>query len=191
VAGMQQAVLEFDAAVIAPWRPLLGSGTGPRVDAPLRPVAAPAPRPVAVRAGAGRSPAAGPPVWPRPRGPRGAAPGSAAASRPVRGGCAAPTRRAAPALRLTRRGRRLLATLALGGGVALASWLGPLVGGWGGGDLRLAGVSTVVVEPGDTVWSIAAAAAGDEDVRSVVDRIQRLNHLDGTVLRPGQVLELP
>jgi nucleoid-associated protein YgaU len=75
-------------------------------------------------------------------------------------------------------------------GVAIGSWLGPLVAG-GDGDLRLAGVQSVVVQPGDTLWSIARGAAGTDDVREVVDRIQQLNGLQGTVLIPGQVLELP
>jgi hypothetical protein len=74
--------------------------------------------------------------------------------------------------------------------VALGSWLGPLLAG-GDGDLRLAGVQSVVVQPGDTLWSIAGDAAGSADVRDVVDRIQELNGLRGTVLMPGQVLQLP
>jgi LysM repeat protein len=74
--------------------------------------------------------------------------------------------------------------------VAVGSWLGPLLAG-GDGDLRLAGVQSVVVQPGDTLWSIAAGTAGTADVRAVVDRIQELNGLQGTVLMPGQVLELP
>ena len=76
-------------------------------------------------------------------------------------------------------------------GVALGSWLGPLPGRGGDGDLRLAGVQSVVVQPGDTLWSIARGAAGTDDVREVVGRIQELNGLRSTVLVPGQVLELP
>ena len=48
-----------------------------------------------------------------------------------------------------------------------------------------------VVQPGDTLWSIATDAAGTDDVREVVDRIQELNGLQDSVLMPGQVLELP
>ena len=75
-------------------------------------------------------------------------------------------------------------------GVALGSWLGPFLAA-GDGDLRLAGVQSVVVQPGDTLWSIAVGAAGTDDVREVVGRIQELNGLRSTVLVPGQVLELP
>jgi LysM repeat protein len=74
--------------------------------------------------------------------------------------------------------------------MALGSWLGPLFGG--AAELRLAGESSVVVETGDTLWSIAGSVAGPgDDVRAVVDQIQRLNHLRGTELVPGQSLRLP
>jgi nucleoid-associated protein YgaU len=79
--------------------------------------------------------------------------------------------------------------LALASGVALGSWLGPLL--HGGGDLRLAGVDSVVVQPGDTLWSIAGSLEGDDDVRGVVDAIQALNGLEGSDIAPGQVLILP
>jgi nucleoid-associated protein YgaU len=94
-------------------------------------------------------------------------------------------------LRLTRRGRHLAIVIALAAGVALGSWLSPLMNGGGRDGLQLAGETSVVVQGGDTLWSIASSVAGDADVRSVVDEIQRLNHLDGTVLLPGQVLQLP
>jgi nucleoid-associated protein YgaU len=79
---------------------------------------------------------------------------------------------------------------ALASGVALGSWLGPLVSG-GGGGLRLVGESTVVVRAGDTLWSIASAVDGERDVRAVVDEIQALNGLRGAELVPGQTLLLP
>jgi nucleoid-associated protein YgaU len=60
------------------------------------------------------------------------------------------------------------------------------------GGLRLAGESSVVVEPGDTVWSIAGEVAGPgEDVRAVVHAIVELNGLQDAVVVSGQVLELP
>ena len=85
-----------------------------------------------------------------------------------------------------------LSLIALGGAVALGAWLAPMVGGDGTGDLRLAGGSSVVVQEGDTVWSIAGELAGSEqDVRVVVDAIEELNDLEGSVVVPGQVLQLP
>jgi nucleoid-associated protein YgaU len=192
---VQQAVLEFDEEIQAPWRPRLVavadvdamSGHEPaqhrrphpsgrsssRVGA-CRPVES---APIPARHGAQAAEVAAPARRPdeRRRRPAGTAPVRASTGR---------------RLRLTRRARLLAAVLMLALGVAIGSWLGPLVAG-GDGDLRLAGVQSVVVQPGDTLWSIARGAAGTDDVREVVDRIQQLNGLQGTVLIPGQVLELP
>jgi nucleoid-associated protein YgaU len=46
------------------------------------------------------------------------------------------------------------------------------------------------VQPGDTLWSIAARHYGG-DPRRGVWRLQRENGLDGGALTPGQVLRLP
>jgi nucleoid-associated protein YgaU len=81
--------------------------------------------------------------------------------------------------------------LVLAAGVALGSWLAPLLRSGGGDDLRLAGVSSVTVESGDTLWSIASSVSGNSDVRAVVDHIRRLNALPSADLVPGQVLQLP
>lgn len=49
---------------------------------------------------------------------------------------------------------------------------------------------TVVVKPGDTLWSIATAHfAGDP--REGVWRIQQRNHLAGDTIEPGERLVLP
>lgn len=50
---------------------------------------------------------------------------------------------------------------------------------------------TVVVQPGDTLWSIAAAHYPGADPRERVDAIERLNGLSGPVIIPGATLELP
>jgi nucleoid-associated protein YgaU len=188
---VQQAVLEFDEEVQAPWRPRLAAVPElPAANAvaamPVRHAVPHPSRRSPSRVGACRPPATGR-SGARPSVPasRRLDPGAPAGVRPVRA-AAAPAR-----LRLTRRARRLAVVLALAGGVALGSWLAPLVNGVGDGGLRLAGESSVVVQGGDTLWSIASSVAGDADVRAVVDEIQRLNHLDGTVLVPGQVLQLP
>jgi len=110
-----------------------------------------------------------------------------------------PTSVSAPAratrLRLTVRGRRVLALLAalpalvalgaamaLGGGAALAS----LDGGAPAGSF-----GSVIVSPGDSLWSIAEEVAPDRDPRDVVDEIARLNALDGVSVRAGQQLAIP
>jgi hypothetical protein len=48
---------------------------------------------------------------------------------------------------------------------------------------------TVVVEPGDTLWTIAADVAPDTDVRITVDQLIALNGASPIV--PGQELVLP
>lgn len=57
---------------------------------------------------------------------------------------------------------------------------------------RAAGVAapaTVVVQPGDTLWTIAATVAPDVDVRITVDRLVALN--GGSPIVVGQELNLP
>jgi hypothetical protein len=187
---VQQAVLEFDEEVRAPWRPRLVQGgadtTGvhplrlnPNRRSPsrvgvCRPPESPAAPPR--RAASPRRPAPGA-VTTRPRQ-------SAPSARPATG-----VRQSAVRLRLTRRARRLAVVLALATGVALGSWLGPLLGG--GGGLELAGGSSVVVQPGDTLWSIAGELGGSGDVRALIDEIQQLNGLSGSEVIPGQILQLP
>ena len=48
----------------------------------------------------------------------------------------------------------------------------------------------VVVAPGDTVWSIAAAHYRD-DPRRHVEAILQANRLQTPLLKPGQALQLP
>jgi LysM repeat protein len=50
---------------------------------------------------------------------------------------------------------------------------------------------TVVVQPGDTLWAIAAAHYPSDDVRSRVDDIERANGLQGPVIQAGETLRLP
>ena len=98
--------------------------------------------------------------------------------------------RPAGAVRLTRRGRVVVVLLAL---VAVLA-IGLLVG--------QSAVATdeagtpeptrvVVVNPGDTLWDIASAAAPDGDVRAMVNRIIKLNALDGGLVDAGQRLMVP
>jgi nucleoid-associated protein YgaU len=95
-------------------------------------------------------------------------------------------------VRLTARGRRLVAALGLAAGVGAAALAGSVLrGGESPSGLHLAGQSSVVVRPGDTLWSVASSVAGDQDVRVVVDRIQDVNGLQGSGIVPGQVLRLP
>ena len=192
---VQQAVLEFDEEIQAPWRPRLVSvsetptASSAGVPAARPPLGHPS-RHRPSRVGVCRPPASparpsglGRRVAARPLG-RGVPPRAAGGMRPT------PHRTRPAPLRLTRRARRLAAVLGLAVGVALGSWLGPLLGA-GGGDLRLAGESAVVVQSGDTLWSIASSLDPDGDVRALIDEIQELNGLRGSDLRPGQTLLVP
>lgn len=52
--------------------------------------------------------------------------------------------------------------------------------------------ATVVVRPGDTLWSIASAHTGNTtDVQDTIDRITEVNHLSGVSIEPGQRLRVP
>ena len=80
----------------------------------------------------------------------------------------------------------LAAALYLLAGAALAGTAG------GGSPSAAAGATspaTHIVQPGDTLWTIAAAAAPGTDVRITVDRIAQLN--GGAPLVVGQRLLLP
>ena len=53
------------------------------------------------------------------------------------------------------------------------------------------GVEHLVIS-GDTLWDIAAAhTAAGEDVRHTVADIRRANGLEGSLIYPGQVLQVP
>ena len=51
--------------------------------------------------------------------------------------------------------------------------------------------TTVVVQPGDTLWSIAAQHYPSDDVRVRVDDIERANSLQDPIIEVGQTLHLP
>jgi nucleoid-associated protein YgaU len=46
------------------------------------------------------------------------------------------------------------------------------------------------VQPGDTLWTIAASTYGG-DPREGVWKLRERNHLAGTTIAPGQLLRLP
>ena len=49
----------------------------------------------------------------------------------------------------------------------------------------------VVVQPGDTLWSIAAEHYPSSDVRARVEAIERANGLHSPVIQIGETLKLP
>jgi hypothetical protein len=99
---------------------------------------------------------------------------------------------AAVRLRLTRRGRlvlvaavtmlAVLAGLTLGLGSSLAASSAPA---------PHAARHTVIVAPGQTLWSLATRIAPHDDPRLVVAEIESLNHLGGASVQAGQQLLVP
>ncbi|WP_345216083.1 LysM peptidoglycan-binding domain-containing protein [Georgenia halophila] len=98
---------------------------------------------------------------------------------------------AAPPMRLTVRGRRVLATL----GLVAATAMSVAVGGWAGSAVAEpapAAAETVTVAPGQTLWAVADANAGPgTDVRELVEQIVAINGLESTELHVGQQLQVP
>jgi len=99
-------------------------------------------------------------------------------------------------LKLTRRGRfvvrfaifavLVLATIALTNGL-----LGGGTAARAGAESVSPATSMVVVQPGQTMWSIANQVAPEHDAREVIARIKDLNHLTSAALVPGQALIVP
>lgn len=100
----------------------------------------------------------------------------------------APADAAAAPLRLTRRGVVVLALAVALLGAALV-WVAALSAPHQA-PTPVVGPAVVTVEEGDTLWSIAGASAPGRDPRGEVAKLQRLNHLDGVALVPGQQLRV-
>jgi hypothetical protein len=54
-----------------------------------------------------------------------------------------------------------------------------------------AAYESVTVQPGDTLWAIAAERYPNADTREKVDQIERANGLSDPFIRPGQGLRVP
>nr|WP_224049694.1 LysM peptidoglycan-binding domain-containing protein [Arthrobacter sp. NicSoilB4] len=99
-------------------------------------------------------------------------------------------------MRLTRRGRFvfigvpliLLAALVL----SLSGFLNaPAKAADSAAELSLTPTVTVTVQPGESLWAIAAAVAPERDPRDVVADIIQLNNLEAARVVPGQALFIP
>lgn len=92
-------------------------------------------------------------------------------------------------LRLTRRGRLALVLLSVLLGLAVWSVSAKAFASEPGGGVE---VQTVTVQPGETLWRLAAGVAeSGEDVRDVVQEIQELNGMESAAVRAGEQLLLP
>lgn len=101
-------------------------------------------------------------------------------------------------MRLTRRGRLVVTGVMLMGAmmVAALAWLALAGQAQAAGPGARPGsvdrnLTTVVVRPGQTLWSIAVRAEPGADPRVVVREIADLNALSSTVVEPGQQLLVP
>jgi hypothetical protein len=104
----------------------------------------------------------------------------------------------APArMRLTRRGRIVVTMLMAGIATSLIAVIGLTAGGGaqaanhGRNGAGYQGMHQIVVQPGDTLWSIASRAEPSRDPRLVITEIENANSLTTGELRAGQVLWVP
>ena len=98
-------------------------------------------------------------------------------------------------VRLTQRGRRLARTVVIALALLLAltvSVMGRSVPVEAGTGPAVAATSTVIVQPGQSLWQVASNLSLDADLRETVARIQELNGLGAAdTLQPGQELIVP
>lgn len=93
-------------------------------------------------------------------------------------------------IRLTRRGRLVVLLGALLVVLVLSIF-------WGGGSVASERPGTpeptlvVTVQPGDTLYGLAATVTTDGDVAAMVERIQSINALDSGMLAAGQRIKVP
>ena len=102
-------------------------------------------------------------------------------------------------VRLTRRGRIVVAVMLTAASLSLVvlAWLAIAAraaqatdGGQSPGAVYQ-NLTSVVVHPGQTLWSIASQAEPTADPRAVMQQIIELNSLHGTNVVPGQRLWVP
>lgn len=102
----------------------------------------------------------------------------------------APERPRRSPVRLTRRGRWTVTILILATVLALSVAVGSRVGAAvdpGVGPVT----TTVVVAPGESLWSIASEVSEPGETRDLMYEIERLNQLEDSTLVPGQRLLVP
>jgi hypothetical protein len=90
-------------------------------------------------------------------------------------------------VRLTRRGRLVVLGVSLAAvlGVGFVAATGSLA------DEKPEPTRVVTVQPGQTLWDLAASVSHGGDVRSTMSHLEAINHLDSTTLQVGQTLRVP
>ncbi|HAQ59549.1 MAG TPA: hypothetical protein DCR63_03645, partial [Microbacterium sp.] len=92
------------------------------------------------------------------------------------------------------RGRRVVVGI-VSAPIAAAVFFGVIAGDEAlasrAGSTAVSEFRTVVVEPGDSLWSIALAVAPGADPRDVIDEIVRLNALGSSAVDAGQRISVP
>lgn len=104
-------------------------------------------------------------------------------------------RQTPPRLRITDRGRVVLAVLLAVpltfGVVLVGSSFDPGVGAADASNHDGTALRSVTVGQGDTLWSIAQRIAPSDDPRDVVAELGRVNALTSGMIQPGQRLLVP
>lgn len=94
-------------------------------------------------------------------------------------------------LRLTKRGRAVIALVTVGPLVAIALALSLNGGAATASGSEPAVLDYVTISSGESLWAIATDLAPNEDPREVIAQIQILNKLAGSDVDPGQKLAIP
>jgi len=93
-------------------------------------------------------------------------------------------------VRLTRRGR-IVVVLAVLAALLVAGFTLGHAPSQAAGSARPVAPRTITVQPGETLWGVAARIAPHVDPRLVVAQIERLNDLRSPQLLAGQQLVVP
>ncbi len=96
-------------------------------------------------------------------------------------------------LRITRRGRVVLgalSVLAIGAVLAVAAMIGSPSAS-ASDDAAASDFAYVIVQPGQSLWSVASTLDPSADPRDVISEIVRLNQLGESSVQAGQPIAVP
>ena len=91
-------------------------------------------------------------------------------------------------VRLTTRGRRVVAILAL---IPIVFALVVLGSHKASADSKTATTHSIKVQPGQSLWDVAVAVAPKADPRATIWTIEQLNHMSSSTIFDGQALVVP